>query len=412
MATFVYILLGTLFLFLIAVFAGTETGFVCLDVQLLRTRAQLPANTRERALLRIVQQPEKFLALTLLGINMSLVIATSIFTNVFQNLGPGWVTIGTTADSLFIFLFCELLPKIAFNARPMDLSLRFLPLIGLFDRLMYFPVLMITGTTRFLMGRFGLRNERAGKKISRGELLILLHLGASSGAIREKPHKMARGIIGLKDRNVAEVMIPRVRISALDVSMPLEKARKSALECGYSRIPVFEGTIDQIIGVVYFKDLFLKSGPISSLRDVMIPPLFVPEMKNAHQLLQEMRKRKFHLAVVLDEYGSPSGIVTLEDLIEEFVGEIHDELDEPMIGVKLNPDGTMTIRGDLSLVNLQTDTGITFSLTQVGITTLNGIIVSQVGRIPQAGECILIEGYKFEVLSADARCVLSVRFFP
>ncbi len=412
MATFVYILLGTLFLFLIAVFAGTETGFVCLDVQLLRTRAQLPANTRERALLRIVQQPEKFLALTLLGINMSLVIATSIFTNVFQNLGPGWVTIGTTADSLFIFLFCELLPKIAFNARPMDLSLRFLPLIGLFDRLMYFPVLMITGTTRFLMGRFGLRNERAGKKISRGELLILLHLGASSGAIREKPHKMARGIIGLKDRNVAEVMIPRVRISALDVSMPLEKARKSALECGYSRIPVFEGTIDQIIGVVYFKDLFLKSGPISSLRDVMIPPLFVPEMKNAHQLLQEMRKRKFHLAVVLDEYGSPSGIVTLEDLIEEFVGEIHDELDEPMIGVKLNPDGTMTIRGDLSLVNLQTDTGITFSLTQVGITTLNGIIVSQVGRIPQAGECILIEGYKFEVLSADARRVLSVRFFP
>jgi len=164
-------------------------------------------------------------------------------------------------------------------------------------------------------------------------------MGAASGVIHERPHKMAKGIIGLKDTRVCEIMTPRPKMVVLDVTSSLDKTRKLFMETGFSRIPVFEGKVDQIVGIVYFKDLFLKSTEGKTLRDLLKPVVFVPEVKNAYSLFREMLNKKFQTAVILDEFGVTAGFVALEDLIEEVVGEIQDELDEPVSGLKILDDG-------------------------------------------------------------------------
>lgn len=406
-----YLLLVFMCLVLTAVFAGTETGFVSLNIQVLRQKAQAPNGECERSLLKIARQPERFLALTLIGINMSIVVATALWTEIMQQLGPVWVSIGTFILSIVIFIACELLPKMAFTSSPMELSLKYLPIISFADRILAVPVSLITFTTRWVMDRFGLRGDRKKRQISRDELLILLGLGASSGVIRDRPHKMVRGIIGLKDTHISEIMVPRLKIAAMDAALPLDRARKSARESGYSRIPIYEGSVDKIVGVVYFKDLFLKGDDAGTLRDLASPPVFVPEMKNAYELFRDMKARNIQAAVVLDEFGSTAGIVTLEDLIEEVVGEIHDELDEPPIGIRFHDDGSMIVRADINLSSFRNETGVSFSETE-GFSTINGLILAYLGRIPTPGECLVIDGSKIEVVLADTKRVLSIRLIP
>lgn len=400
--------LTLLSLLLVALFAGTETGFVSLDVQHLRQRVKAAGRPAEKQLLDIIRAPERFLALTLIGINMSLVLATSLFSELVAGLDPFLVSLATAGLSVFIFLACELMPKMAFAARPLVLSLRYLPLIRLFDSLLTVPVRLVTLATRWLRELLNLGGDRKKRSISREELLILLSSGAASGAIRERPHRMARGIIGLKERNICEIMRPRLAMVTLDVSASLAQARKVFAETGYSRIPVYEGNVDHVIGIVYFKDLYLKPGEGTGLRDLLSKPEIVPEMGNAFDLFKQMRHRNFQAAVVLDEYGSTSGIVTLEDLLEEFVGEIEDELDESPSEMKFNADGTVTARTEVNLSRFCEETGIEFAETE-NLNTLNGLIMSRLGRIPQTGECLLLDGHRFEVLQADARRTILVK---
>ncbi|HNW35646.1 MAG TPA: hemolysin family protein [Candidatus Ozemobacteraceae bacterium] len=395
-------------LFLVAAYAGIETGFVSLDLEMLKHRALDPEAVAERTLVKILRQPERFLALTLIGINMTMVLATAVWTELLKNYSPALVTVGTVTMSLVILLFCELLPKMIFAARPLEMSRKFIPLVSLSDRLLNIPIIVVTWFTRGFMKLLGLGGDRKRRKISREELLILLSQGASSGVLRDKPTRMARGIIGLKDTHLCEIMIPRPRITALDVTVSLENARKLVMEGGYSRIPVYEGRIDQVIGILYFKDLFLNPQQPVSLREMISPPVFVPESKNAFEQLQDMRRGNYHAVLVLDEFGSLAGLVTLEDLLEEVFGEIQDELDEPVTSVKFNTDGTVTASADLSLADFRRETGIAFIETE-GASTINGLILASTGRIPVTGDRFDIDGYPFEILLADGRRVVKVR---
>lgn len=411
MSLFLSLGLIAVFCVFVYIFAGVETGVISLDVNLLRIRAATPKGSAERSLLRFARQPERFLALTLIGINMSMVAVASMTTDLCERIGPSAVTIGTAAISLFLFLFCEVLPKVLFAARPMERSLQVLPIVEFFDRLFFWPVSLISALTRRMMEWLGLGGDRRKGNISRDELIVLLSMGASSGVLRERPHRMARGIITLKETRVCEIMIPRVKMTALDVNLPLSRARTFARDCGFSRIPVYEGSVEQIVGVVYFKDLFLKSEEVSSLRELIKPPLFVPETMSASELLSDMRRRSAQMAIVLDEYGVVAGLVSLEDLLEEVVGEIHDELDEGTLPWRWNDDGSLTVKADVSLNTLAMDTDIDFT-DREEVSTLNGLVLLVLGRIPTTGECLLIEDRRMEILAADGRKVLSVKILP
>lgn len=393
------------------IFAGVETGVISLDANLLRVRAASPKGAAERSLLRFARQPERFLALTLIGINMSLVAVASLSTSICEEFGPMAVTVGSACVSLVLFLFCEVLPKVLFAARPLERSLQVLPIIEFFDRLFWIPVTLISALTRRLMDWLGVGGERRKGNLSRDELLVLLSMGASSGVLRERPHRMARGIIALKETRVCEIMVPRVKITALDVSLPLPRARTFARDCGYSRIPVYEGSVEQIVGVVYFKDLFLKGEEATSLRELVKPPIFVPESMSASELLSDLRRRSAQMAIVLDEYGVVNGLVSLEDLLEEVVGEIHDELDEGTLPWRWNEDGSLTVKADVSLNTLAVETEIDFTGRE-DVSTINGLVQLVLGRIPAAGEFLLIEDRRTEILAADGRKVLSVKILP
>lgn len=407
MTLFVYLLLVVLCLYLVGAFAGIETGFVSIDQEMLRHRAHEPGARAERALARFLKQPERFLALTLIGINLTMVLATSIWTELLHMYSPLLVSAGTVAMSLVILIFCEMLPKMVFAAKPLEMSKRYLWLVELAERLLSLPILAVTWFTRGIMNLLGLVTTRR-RNISRDELLILLSQGASSGVLREKPTRMARGIIGLKSLRLSDIMIPRVRIMALEVNVSIAQARRLVMDGGYSRVPVYEGKIDQIVGILYFKDLYLRPREPATLREILAPPVFVPESRNAFEQLQEMRRGNHHAVIVLDEFGSLSGLVTLEDLLEEVFGEIQDELDEPVTSVKANPDGSFTAPADMTLTDFCRETGISFVETE-GASTVNGLILAVTGRIPASGESCTIEGIRFEILQADARRVQKVR---
>ncbi|MBF0499965.1 MAG: HlyC/CorC family transporter [Candidatus Riflebacteria bacterium] len=411
MPVFISVLLIVFFLFLCYVFSGVETGVVSLDVHLLRHRASTPEGVGERVLLRYSRSPERFLAMTLICINMSNVAVASLSTELFERFAPWALSIGTAGVAFFLFVFCELMPKTMFAAHPLERSLQFLKIIMFFDRLLTVPVSVMTFVTRTLIDALGLRGDRRKGNISRDELLVLLSLGASSGTLRERPHRMARGIISLKDTRVCEIMIPRVKVTAFDVNLPLIRAREIIRESGFSRIPVYEGSIDQVMGVVYFKDLFLKEGSIVSLRELASPPLVVPETSSAYDLLRLMQKKNIQVAIAVDEYGATAGMVTLEDVLEEVVGEIHDEHDDGTLPWRFNDDGSVTLKAEIGLNTLFHETGIDF-VDEEQVATLNGIILLRLGHIPAAGESLIIRGRRIEILAAEGKRVISVRILP
>jgi len=397
-----YLALTLVFLALNAIFNGAETGLVSLDIDYLRFKSrELGEKSNERRLLKLAQSPEHFLALTLIGINSCLVIATSLATALMQSLAPAFLEIGTFLISVFIFMFCEFLPKMVFNSSPLDYCLKYLNLLRVAEVLFKLPIKAISWLTRHIMRLFRVSRDQSNG-LSREELLILLSHGASAGTIGHHSNRMAKGIIGLREKFAREVMIPRQEMLAIDSATPLEKARTMVIRSGFSRVPVFKEHIDKIIGVLYFKDLFLKEGEIQSVEEIISPPLFVPETKLASELFKEMRRQNFQLAVVLDEFASVSGIITFEDLVEQVVGEIHDEFDKPRTELKYNDDGTVTVKGDMHIDRLNDVTGLNLNPI-CGVTTMNGLIVAVLGRVPEAGESFLIDGVKMRVIESSQR---------
>ncbi len=398
-----YILLVALFLSLNAIFNGAETGLVTLDIDYLKFKIRTKTNaSKENRLLKIARSPENYLAVTLLGINSCLVISTSLLTVLLEELGPMALQIGTLLDSIFIFLACEFLPKLIFSDRPLKFCLKFLPILVVAEFIFYVPVKIVTFLTRKVMALLNLPTDKIDGRLSREELLILLTYGLSSGTLEESSSEMAKGIIELRETYVKEIMIPRPQVLALELGTPIESARKTVIESGFSRVPVYDKEIDRIVGILYFKDLFLKGDKIKSLGEIILKPLFVPEMKPAIELFREMREKASQVAIVVDEYSSVCGIVTFEDLVEEVVGEIHDEFDKPRNKMKYNDDGSITVRGDVPLFELNEVEEFNFNSIK-GVATINGLIQAYLGKIPCAGESFLLDGFRMRIIASDER---------
>lgn len=399
----IFIFLALVFLILNAVYNGAETGLVALDVDYLRSRASKTAKgSKEKRLLALARHPEHYLAVTLIAINSSFVVGTSLFTTVVEDLLPDFIGILTVSLSVVMFVFCQFIPKMAFNHRPLNACLKSLTLLKIADFLFKIPVKVVTKVTRFVLRIFGITND--DNLLSRDELLILLSHGVNSGTIHKESNKMAAGIIGLRETSAREVMIPRMQVLAFDVKSPVEEIKKQMLASGYSRVPIYEGEIDQVVGMLYFKDLFLKDENSITVRDMISEPMFVPESKSAFELFREMRLKSAQIAIVVDEFASMSGIVAFEDLIEEVVGEIHDEFDKPKNELKFNDDGSVTFAGDLNIYDLNERAGFSFCPVD-HVTTMNGLVLSVLGRIPGKGESFMIDGVRFKIIASDQRKV-------
>ena len=246
----------------------------------------------------------------------------------------------------------------------------------------------------------GARNE---------DILALLEREEASGGVEEEERRMIRGIIGLEDQTAREVMVPRIDIVATDVAVSLSDAGRLATERGFSRIPAFGESIDDIVGIAYAKDLLaaLLSGREQPLRDLLREPVFIPESKRADELLREMRANRTHLAIVVDEYGGTAGLVTIEDLIEEIVGEIEDEYDVAAPTMELLSEDEVLL--DASMPTEVLEELFDYEADSEDFDTVGGFVIHELGRLPAVGDEVSVDGLKLRVLSMSGRRLRRLR---
>jgi len=313
--------------------------------------------------------------------------------------------------SLFFIVFGELIPKTLALARPDRVALALAGPIDVLGRILAPLVSLLTWLTSKISGGFGADVARQAQ-IGTEELKLIVERGGEQGILEAEEEQMISAVIGLGERRLHEVMVPRTDMTALPVTAGMDEAIDAFIREGHSRIPVYKETIDEIVGVLYAKDLlpFLKgTDQKPNLRKLLRPPLFVPESMSIDDLLHQLQRRKVHLAIVLDEYGGTAGMVTIEDLIEEIVGEIQDEYDveEPMI--ERVSDHEARIDGRASVDDL----GELFDLELAGIEdseeydTVGGLIYHRIGGVPRPGDEVRLEeqGLTLTVESTDGRRV-------
>jgi magnesium and cobalt transporter len=221
---------------------------------------------------------------------------------------------------------------------------------------------------------------------------------------------MIQSILEFRDTLVREVMIPRTEMVAVPSDAPMEEIIDLITRYGHTRMPVYSESIDNIVGILNVKDLLkFWSKPVSEkdILSILRKPYYIPETKNTHLLLHELKQRKYHMAVVIDEYGGTSGLVTLEDLVEEIVGEIHDEHDEGEGNIDELPDGDILADGRTEIEKIEDHFGVTFPEGEYE--TLGGMILHAIGKIPVNGEKIEIEPFEMIIESADERSIIKVR---
>ncbi|HHS97869.1 MAG TPA: HlyC/CorC family transporter [Chloroflexi bacterium] len=317
------------------------------------------------------------------------------------------ILVGTTS---LLLTFGQLVPEAVAAAHAERWALRLTWIVRLVQIALWPPVRLLVWFTNRLAAPFGGVPFSETSLISEEEIKTLVDAGEEEGIIEEEEREMIYSIFAFGDTLAREVMVPRIDIVALDVDTPLPEAVERVVEAGHSRIPVYEGSIDNIVGLLYAKDLlaYLRDGHTDlSLREILRPAYFVPETKKVDDLLREMQQHRIHMAIVVDEYGGTAGLVTVEDILEEIVGEIQDEYDEEEPVFEQIGEGEYIIdaRMDLDDVNELLGTELSSEAGE----TLGGLIYCTLGKVPEPGDRLQVDGLEIEVLTVKGRRIGKVR---
>jgi putative hemolysin len=420
-------------LLVIVLLVALNALFVAAEIALItvrRSRVDQLAEDGERGALRVqrlIADPGRFLAVIQVGITFVGFLASAfaavslveLLDSALQTLGiptgysaPVSLLAVTILLSGFTIVFGELVPKTLALAHPERFALTFARPVDILGRLLGPVVRLLTSITAAITRPLGADvNQEA--QISAEELKLIVERGGEQGILEAEEEQMIHAVIELGERRLHEVMVPRIDMVALAADASFEDAIDLIVGGGHSRIPVYEGTVDEIVGILYAKDLltFLKGGsaPRPTLRALLRTPVFVPESMTIDDLLHEFQRRKVHLAIVLDEYGGTAGLVTIEDLLEEIVGEIQDEYDveEPMVE-KLSDDEAR-IDGRASIDDLAEAFDLELELEDDDeYDTVGGLIFHRLGDVPEPGDRITVEALTLTVESIDGRRVAKV----
>lgn len=261
---------------------------------------------------------------------------------------------------------------------------------------------------KLLLGKITGRSKR--KSLSEEEVMQVLEEGERSGAIDKTEHELIKSIFEFTDTTVKEIMVPRTDVFAVDIATPKDRLIHTIIDQGFTRVPVYKESIDHIVGIIYTKDLLgvLEHRDLIILQDILRPAYMVPESKKISVLLRELQKKRQHMAIVIDEFGGTEGIITIEDIIEEIVGEIRDEYDEEHVEVETANDGTATVSGGMSVhefnerfhANIPEDSDYD---------TISGFLHKQAGRIPELHEEITYKNISFIIAKKNERRIRSVK---
>jgi putative hemolysin len=403
-------------LLVVLILVAIEAVFVAAEIALVTLRHsridQLIDEGRgnARRVKRLVQDPARFLAVSQIGVTFVGFLASAYAAvNLAERLaavldgvafikdysGGVALLIVTILLAAFTIVFGELVPKTLALAYPDRVALTLAGPLDLVGRVFGPLVSLLTGLTRLIAGGFG-ADAASQAQINTEELKLIVERGGETGVLEAEEEQMISAVIELGERRVHEVMVPRTDMTALPVTSTMDEAIDAFIREGHSRIPVFKETIDEIVGVLYAKDLlpFLKGGQKPDLRKLLRAPLFVPESMLVDDLLHKIQGRRVHLAIVLDEYGGTAGMVTIEDLLEEIVGDIQDEYDvEEPLTVRLSEDEAR-VDGRASLEDLAELFDVELDALEDAdeYDTVGGLIYHRIGGVPRPGDRVDLPG--------------------
>jgi len=317
--------------------------------------------------------------------------------------------------TLLIIVFGEVSPKLLAIRRAVPIALLVIRPLVFFEWLLRPLAKLVVWLANRFLRIFGQEPGAYVPLITEEEITTLIKMGADAGVFEDAEHKMLHKVIGLGDKQVREVMVPRIEVEGIDADAPMERIIDQIIQAGYSRMPVYRENLDNISGVIYTKDIIaiLQNRELIVLQDILRQPYFVPEMKRVDDLLREFQKGKIHMAIVVDEYGGTAGLVTLEDLIEEIVGEIQDEYDVEEMNIEKIEDSVWVVSGQTDLEEINNVLGANLPNFK-DINTIGGMLSEQLGRLPHKGEILIYQNLQFTVLAASRRKVdkIQIRRLP
>ncbi len=418
------ILLIIIFILLNGLFASAEIAVVTLR----RTRVkQLIDEGNKRAVIldNFRKQPNRFLATIQVGITLAGVLASAIggvaaveiIKPMLKNVPIPLISASSQAIAIgivaaiityFFIVFGELIPKSIALSHPESTGLLIAPFIEKFSKLVMPFVQILRGSTNLLLKPFGKRAFSERGYISEEEIKLLIEEGKERGIFEAEEKELIHSVFEFTDMSVKEVMVPSTQMVMISLSMSMEDIKTIIAEEQFSRYPVFGKDLNDIRGILYAKDFLttLAMGR-ADIRKLIKPPFFIPETMKISNLLREMQKKRIHMALVIDEYGGVSGLVTMEDLLEEIVGEIRDEYDVESPVIQLG-DGTFRIDASISIRDLKEDYEIEIPESPE-YETLSGFLLTALQRIPKIGDVVQIDKKKITILEMVGQRIAKVK---
>ncbi|MFP5508533.1 MAG: HlyC/CorC family transporter [Alphaproteobacteria bacterium] len=417
---------GILFLLVMsAFFSGSETALTAASRGKLKAQADKGSKGAERAL-KITEDNERLIGSVLLGNNLVNILATSLATALLTRLfGESGVAVATLVMTATVLIFSEVLPKTyaitnaesaaAMVSGPIQLVVKiFAPVVSAVR-------LLVRGVLRL----FGVKADPDSHILAvREEIAGALTLGQSEGVVQKEDRDRILGALDLGERTVEEIMLHRSQIQMLDAETDPEELLRQLLDSPHTRLPVYQGEHDNIVGVVHAKDLLramhkMMFGPTPSptglkdfkILDVVRPPYFIPDTTTLDDQMRQFLRRRTHFALVVDEYGSLEGLITLEDILEEIVGEITDEFDTAAEhAVQRLKDGHFSVDGAMTIRDL--NRAMDWSLPDDEANTVAGLVIYEAQMIPSVGQVFSFHGFRFEVTGRKANRITKLKIRP
>lgn len=423
-----YVILLIVLILVNAFFAMSEIAVISLNDAKLRRMAQ-NGNKKAKILTNMVGQPSKFLATIQVGVTLSGLLASAVAADTFAeyivlafggtSINPGLIrgislVVITIILSFFTLVFGELVPKrLAMNSsEKISFAIaRPLQIIYTFEKPF---VAFLSWSTNLVLKLFGVSAEQESEEVTEEEIRMMIDVGNENGSIEQADREMINNIFEFDDRTAEEIMTHRTEMTALPLTASLEECIHTAVETGYSRVPVYDEDLDDIVGILYIKDLLnlvLSSPPFEfKVENYMRQPLYVPETNRCKELFKELQEKKVQMAIVVDEYGGTAGLVTMEDLLESIVGNIQDEYDDEEEEVSQLSENVYLIDGLTQLEDVEKLFGIHFD-GDGDYDTIGGYIIDELGYIPAADEhpSVTVGGITFTVMNVVERRIEKIR---
>jgi Mg2+/Co2+ transporter CorB len=411
------VLVVVLCLLLSAFFSGAETALTAASKARMHALAKA-GDKRARIVIRLLETRERFIGAMLLGNSVVNIGASAFTTSVLVAIfGDRGVVYATAIMAVLVVVFAEVLPKTVAITVPDRMSLLIARAVRFFVAI-FGPILRgVEVVVKLVLRPFGLEVGSVDPFMSpQEELRGTVDLLHREGGVEKEARNMFGGIIDLGDLTVFDVMIHRTKMRSISADLTSEEIVREVLASPYTRLPLYSGTPENIVGILHAKDLLRALDAVQGdaarldVRAIAIDPWFVPDTTSLPDQLKAFLARKTHFALVVDEYGEVMGLVTLEDILEEIVGDIRDEHDSAVQGVRPQPDGSVSVDGSVPVRDL--NRAMDWNLPDAEATTIAGLVIHEAQAIPEAGQVFTFYGYRFKVLRKARNRITALRITP